>query len=80
MDIVGAVIGSLLVSVFLYTFADILVRAPGYLIYCALFTKVEYDPDHEREVDVSSVKVAATGIIFWLVLVGGAYGVYRIAT
>jgi len=80
MDIVGAVIGSLLVSAFLYAFADILVCAPGYVIYCALFTKAEYDPDHEREVDVGDVKVAVTGIIFWLVLAGGAYGVYRIAT
>jgi len=79
MDIAGAVVGSLLVSAVLYTFADILVRAPGYLIYCALFTTAEYDPDHQREVDVSSVRVAATGTIFWLLLVGGAYGVYRIA-
>ena len=80
MDIVGAVLGSLLVSALFYTFADILISTPGYLIYCALFTKAEYDPDHEREVDVASLRVTATGIVFWLVLAGGAYCVYRIAT
>jgi len=80
MDIVGATIGSFLAVGLFYVFADILLHLPGYFIYCALFTKAEYDPDHEREVDINSFKVTATGIIVWLVLIGGAYGVYRIAT
>jgi hypothetical protein len=80
MDIVGAILGTFFGMILFYVFADILVRVPGYFIYCTLFTKAEYDPDHLREVDIESIKVAATGVIFWLVLVAGAYGVYRLAT
>ena len=80
MDTIGAIAGSLVTMTVFYVFADILIWLPGYFIYSVLFTKAEYDPDHQREVDVHSIKIAVTGVVFWLVLAGGAYGVYRIAT
>jgi len=68
MDTIGAIVGSLVAMTLFYLFADLLIRTPGYFIYCALFTKAEYDPDHQREVDIDSIKVAVTGIIFWVVV------------
>lgn len=79
MDIVSGLIGSFIGMLLFYMFADILISTPGYFIYYMLFTKAEYDPDHKQDVDISDTRVLATGIIFWLVILGGAYGIYRIA-
>lgn len=79
MDIINGLIGSFIGMILLYLFADILISMPGHFIYCILFTKAEYDPDHKCDVDISDFRVLVTGIIFWLVVLGGAYGIYHIA-
>jgi hypothetical protein len=76
---VAAAIGGFVGLVVLIAFGQVLVGVPGLMIYSALFTRGEYDPDHEREVDVNSFGVWLTGIAFWLALIGGAYGIYRLA-
>jgi len=69
---------SLLGLVLCTFFADILIRVPGYFIYCIFFTNAEYDPDHEHQIDTGSKRVAAVGIVFWLILIGAGYALFRV--
>jgi hypothetical protein len=79
MDIIQSIAGFLIGSMVFVLFAELLIYVPGYFIYCVLFTKSEHDPDNTRRPDPGSVRVAVVGILFWVVLAGGAYGAYRLA-
>ncbi len=75
----GAIVGGFIGLIALYIFGDILVGVPGLFIYSALFTRREYDPGSESELDTHSIRVRITGVVFWTLAIGLIYGIYRFA-
>jgi hypothetical protein len=75
----GAIVGGFIGLIALYILGDILVGLPGLIIYSALFTRREYNPDAESELDTHSIQIRITGVVFWALVIGLIYGIYRFA-
>jgi hypothetical protein len=75
----GVIVGGFIGLIALYIFGDILVGVPGLLIYSALFTRREYTPEAESELDTHSIRIRITGVVFWVLVIGLIYGIYHFA-